>query len=223
MDEARQKEALSAEKASASIAKAIEVFGAYLKRLDSIHPSLIEQATDAKKRLKQSRLVLLRVNDLLAESRAASKLTDVDLELQERDGVEAAVADWRARTDNGATVVEVMKNSEWIELLCEQFYWVSFRARSAVRHLPLLDKFEAIGVRNNRNQLIEHTEGRQSRIFNGGFGFGGEQGPVLACMRLDSAPDSWRDAGLFRNVEEFSDNLVVAIDRALAMNESRWK
>lgn len=215
MDEARRIEALVAERAVKSISDAIEAFGAYLRWLNSNHPQLLDQATDAQKRLKQAKLVLTRVNTLLAESREASAFCDVDLGIQERDGVDAAITEWRVRTDNGAKMVEAMKDSDWIELLTEQFYWVSFRARSAIRHLPLLEQFEAIGVRNNRNQLIEHTEGKLSRIFNGGFGFGAEQGPVLACMRLDSASKSWSDAGLFVNVEEFSQGLIAAIERAI--------
>jgi hypothetical protein len=83
-----------------------------------------------------------------------------------------------------------------LEFLTEAFYWFAFRLRNVLRLLPGLGSFDGKGVRDVRNHLLEHPEKGQSGVIWGGFGFGGECGPVLKAVRRGDQTDVWKDAGL---------------------------
>ncbi|MBR1360771.1 hypothetical protein [Bradyrhizobium ottawaense] len=92
--------------------------------------------------------------------------------------------------------LEQIERADRIELLTEAFYWIAHRASSALRRMPGLKSFEAIGVRDVRNWMLEHVD-KPSGIRWDGFGWGGPAGPTLATVPYG------RDKGLFVNAEEF--------------------
>ena len=105
-----------------------------------------------------------------------------------------------------------------LELFVESFYLLAWRIRSILRHkkkyiLPHLNTFEARGIRDVRNSLIEHPE--DSQIFMQSFSCGGDRGPVLKNGR--PAGDPWKiyDKGLWVNAKEFRDNLEKLLRKAL--------
>lgn len=75
-------------------------------------------------------------------------------------------------------------------------------------------------MRNVRNQLIDHPEGKESRIFAQSFSYGGPEGPKLKSVRqgetvyagdgsplssleaADPAQHDWVDGGLYVNAAE---------------------
>lgn len=101
-----------------------------------------------------------------------------------------------------------------IQLHVECFYYFAARARSIIRGMPQLKSFEAAGVRNVRNHLIEHPEGRTSQVLSRSFGFGGANGPVVKALR-ESTETAHPDAGLFANAQEFADNLAGTLVSAM--------
>lgn len=103
-----------------------------------------------------------------------------------------------------------------LELFCESFYWIAGRARVGIRQLPGLQSFEAKGIRNVRNKLLEYPEGSDSGVLFGGFSIGGSQGPVVKAVRLETQKDLWVDAGLYVNVSEFFENLRGTASRLIA-------
>jgi hypothetical protein len=105
-----------------------------------------------------------------------------------------------------------------LEVLTESFYFLAHRACKAAQALPGLESFESVGIRNVRNQLIEHPEGKSSGVLMMSFGFGGDCGPVIKALRLQQQVDIWPDRGLFANADEFADNLIVSIKTALSSN-----
>lgn len=171
---------------------------------------LNEQAVDVQKRIRQVRLVVSLLDAALAESRAIYQTAD-----------EAAKA--ADDTDNPMTALNafgealrpnLQRHSDLmslIELHSETFYWVAARAMKAATYLPGMKTFAAPGVRDVRNHLIEHTEGKSSRVFNGGFAYGKPRGPVLAAMRTSETPDVWHDAGLFVNAGEFTAKFIASL------------
>ena len=52
-----------------------------------------------------------------------------------------------------------------IRTLTEAFYYFAWRTHTIVSSLPHLHSFKCVGVRDVRNHLIEHPEGRNSRVF----------------------------------------------------------
>jgi len=80
--------------------------------------------------------------------------------------------------------------------------------------MPKLKTFEAAGVWNVRNHLIEHPEGRASRVLSRSFSFGGAHGPVVKAIR-ETAETAHPDAGLYANAQEFADNLEATLASAL--------
>jgi len=106
-----------------------------------------------------------------------------------------------------------------IKLLTEAFYYLAGRVHTLVKNkaepLPGLKAFDPAGVRNVRNHLIEHPEGRDSRVFIVSWGRGGVEGPVLKSIRYANDTSTFRDPGLYSNAVEFRDLLEVLLHRAL--------
>jgi hypothetical protein len=96
-----------------------------------------------------------------------------------------------------------------MSLFTESFYYFAFRLRTIIRHLPGLESFEAKGVRDVRNKLIEHPDkDRDSQIFIRSFATGNqERGPVIKALRYGEQPNNFPDNGLYINAVEFETNL----------------
>ena len=98
-----------------------------------------------------------------------------------------------------------------LKLFTESFYYIAFRVQSILRHkeepLPGLRSFKCPGVRDVRNHLLEHPDGRDSRVFLQSLSCGGPNGPALKTVRPRGQENVHRDAGLFPNAEEFRRNL----------------
>jgi hypothetical protein len=91
---------------------------------------------------------------------------------------------------------------EWTEMqtYTEAFYWTASRLQRVMKQLPGLS-FDAEGVRNVRNNLIEHPENKDS----GGVIGQSHGGPVIrARRRLGQPAAKWTDAGLRPNAEEYA-------------------
>lgn len=104
-----------------------------------------------------------------------------------------------------------IRTNDEIVLLTESYYWIAGRNRSVIRLLPGLSSFEAAGVRNVRNHLIEHPEKGASGVTHFSFASGGPNGPIVKGCRSDREPDKWQDAGLFTNNREFLEALIKSI------------
>ena len=93
-------------------------------------------------------------------------------------------------------------------LLTDSFYFIAFRfldlVNSPDKPLPGLHGLEARGVRDVRNHLLAHPEGRRSRVFTRSWGFDGSRGPVMKPFRSDDEPAVYADAGLFINAFELA-------------------
>ena len=109
-----------------------------------------------------------------------------------------------------------------MRLLLESFYYSAHRVRDILRDnddvLPGLSSFECGGVRNVRNHLVEHPEGKSGvRIFS--IKCGGPVGPQLKPIRFTLDPKGTVDEGLHANCKEFLVNLerclqsCVLVDR----------
>lgn len=107
-----------------------------------------------------------------------------------------------------------------LRILTESFYYFASRVRTIFRHkdrpLPFLHNFECAGVRDVRNHLIEHPEGKESRIFSQSFTFGTYGGPFLKDLRSPLERQHFKDLGFRANLSEFSDNIVAILNRAVS-------
>lgn len=106
-----------------------------------------------------------------------------------------------------------------MKLLTEAFYYLACRIRTILRNskapLPGLTMFECEGVRNVRNKLLEHAEGKDSQISSQSFGWGAARGPVLKSIRYSGQEHIFPDQGLYTNAEEFRKNLEHLIHSEL--------
>jgi hypothetical protein len=105
---------------------------------------------------------------------------------------------------------EIKQEAFEMKMFAESFYYFAGRARALARSkeepLPGLRSFEAEGVRNVRNHLIEHPEGASSRVFIASWGTG-SGGPVMKAARYEGQEDVFPDAGFFANAVEFRERL----------------
>ncbi|WP_428492630.1 hypothetical protein [Rhodopila sp.] len=106
--------------------------------------------------------------------------------------------------------------TEPLQFFTEAFYCFAARTRFIIRQLPKLENFEATGVRNVRNHLLEHPEGKSSGVLITSFGYGGRNGPVVKGLRYDHQVDLWPDPGLFVNAVEFAESLKNRLVLALS-------
>jgi hypothetical protein len=104
-----------------------------------------------------------------------------------------------------------------MKVLTEAFYYKAFRVRAVIRMLPspALRGFECPPVRDVRNHLLEHPEGRASGVITGGFGFGGSVGPVLKHGRPAWVPSMFADSGLYANADQYRRTLESALEAAV--------
>jgi hypothetical protein len=105
-----------------------------------------------------------------------------------------------------------------LKLLSEAFYYFAGRVRTILKKtgLPGLQGFECKGVRDVRNKLLEHAGEKQSEVVIQSFGWGAPQGPVLKAVRYGGQEDVFPDAGLYRNAEEFIQNLDRRLRAAMS-------
>lgn len=101
-----------------------------------------------------------------------------------------------------------------IELFTETFYYISHRLKKIIEHYPGLKNIKASGVVNVRNNLIEHPYGRNG-VTSPSFAIGGLNGPVIKAGRSVGQEHISVDAGLYKNAEEFRDNLDNILKKAL--------
>lgn len=99
------------------------------------------------------------------------------------------------------------------EALTEGFYYCAHRIRQIFRDkkkpFPGLSNFEAVGLREVRNNLLEHPD-----VVAWSFGVGADNGPVLKGARTDADRDAPHDKGLYPNAQEFADQLENTLRRA---------
>jgi hypothetical protein len=103
-----------------------------------------------------------------------------------------------------------------VKTLTEAFYYVGFRVQEILKDLPGLTSFECIAIRDIRNHLLEHPEGRSSRVFTPSFGWAADAGPVIKPARDPSEGQAFWDAGLFVNAVQFRDAVNPLLERAIA-------
>jgi hypothetical protein len=107
-------------------------------------------------------------------------------------------------------------NETEIRVLNEAFYYCAGRARTVLRDaFPGLGTFEVEGVRNVRNQLLEHPEGKNSTVIENGSSFGFDCGPVIKGVRRVDKVDVFPDKGLYINAQEFATNLEAKLKQLL--------
>ena len=163
----------------------------------ALEPAVVDEAL---KRLSQMNRILVMVTALDAESRA----------------IVAAITDYACREEGEPPAPELWHRTSAIgqdaEMLTEAFYYFAFRFRRVIRRVPGFEKFEAAGIRDVRNHLIEHPE-TMSKVLDGSFKHGGAEGPVLKPIRSETQKDIALDRGLFINAAEMRGKLEGRLAR----------
>jgi hypothetical protein len=99
------------------------------------------------------------------------------------------------------------------------FYHTAWRLRTILRNtvapLPYLSSFEAKGVREVRNKLIEHPEGADSRVFATSRALSRTDGVQIKGGRYSDQLHVFRDLGFAANAEEFRLELEKSLTDAL--------
>lgn len=177
---------------------------------------------EAGKRLNQMIWVVTEIGRYLEIERRAQKPIQ-QLGARAQSG-QISPDEWRAEMQS-TVMTETMRTmpriGEPLEILTEAFYWIAFRARRVIRLLPEMGSFEAEGVRNTRNKLIEHSDAKDSGVVISSFAWGAPQGPVLKAIRYSDQFDVWPDQGLFRNALEFAAALKTSAEKATKRLPSR--
>jgi hypothetical protein len=102
-----------------------------------------------------------------------------------------------------------------LRLSTEAFYYFAQRFVKILNCLPHLKTFDAPGVRNVRNRLLEHPEVTQQD-----WGYAARTGPALksAAPRPAGKENVPSDPGLFVNAAELRDRLERRLGELLRSN-----
>lgn len=161
-----------------------------------------DDGNEALKRLAQMDRLLTMVAVLDSESRSiVAMITEY---ARSEQGEPPSPVQWHRTSAIGHDV----------EMLAEAFYYFAWRFREVIRKVPGFKKFDAVGIRDVRNHLIEHPE-KQSKVLGGSFKHGGGEGPVLKPIRSEAQQGIFVDRGLLVNAAEMHDELARRLDRLL--------
>lgn len=176
----------------------IETFCRYYRQMDASGVPTFNKdlGSEVRERLEQLQFIINKVHDLRTSLANLPKLRLTSEQTLQLDNI----------------LLEM-------KVLTESFYYLAFRIRTIVRngngYLPGLQNFECVGVRNVRNKLLEHAEGKDAMVAINSFGVGLGQGPILKAVRLTTQVDIFPDKGLFINAIEFAKNLEAHLEDAL--------
>ena len=196
---------------------AMALFNRYIELMSQKRPRQYhsELAIEAYERLEQLRFLLERTRCIQRHVLSGKPLSSEDFSLPIEARPEV--------TEVGSVIREAFFH---VRLLAESYYYLAARfrgiltTRNKLTHLhalPLLESFEAEGVRNVRNHLLEHPEGRTSQQFSQDHSLGGENGPELE-VGTDNA--SHVDKGMFVNASEFKQELGKTLSAAIKVLEA---
>jgi hypothetical protein len=90
------------------------------------------------------------------------------------------------------------------------FYYLAFRVYDILRTVTKL-RVSAPGIVTVRNHLMEHPEGKSSRILSYGFGHIGPYGPTVKPGRNQNEKPIHMDKGLYHNAKEFETSLLKSL------------
>lgn len=106
-----------------------------------------------------------------------------------------------------------------VRVLLESFYYSAHRVRDILRNgrepLPGVDSFEAVGIRNVRNHLVEHPS-KNGGVVVPSIATGGPVGPQLKPLRWSLDESGTHDAGLHANAAEFEAEFDAAMRIGIA-------
>ena len=203
-----------------------ELFDRYYREVDQRQIESFNRnlAGEFRERLEQLDWLLERIRQLELQGETilsrSQRISEAHLDRIEREGL-----DWEKEPMPPGAKLTAEEGRAWLDiefemkLLTESFYYIAGRARAIARHreepLPGLRTFEAEGVRNVRNHLIEHPEGSPSRVFLLSWAWGGPQGPVIKAIRHVGQQDVFPDPGLYRNAAQFRDRLEALLRATL--------
>ncbi|MDD4992080.1 MAG: hypothetical protein PHR83_07610 [Paludibacter sp.] len=174
-----------------------------------------ELCAEAKKRIMQLEHLLNLVK--IIDSKRAQQFKEVWESIKEFGEINGENTKIPIEVYKGNTKAQITNQLFLIELHAESFYYIAFRLRNIIRHLPNLGKkFESEGIRNVRNLIIEHPQ--TQKIYSNGFSCGNKEiGPCLKSIRL-VGDNSYHDKGLYHNAEEFKNNLENMLNNYLCNN-----
>jgi hypothetical protein len=111
------------------------------------------------------------------------------------------------------------RNDE-LRVLLEAFYYSAHRVRDILRDhesdLPGIAGFEAKGIRDVRNHLVEHPS-RDKGVLVYSTACGGPVGPQLRLIRWSLDPPGTEDQGLHHNAKEFEHGLEICLSHAVSV------
>jgi hypothetical protein len=99
-----------------------------------------------------------------------------------------------------------------IEIYTYSFYYLAFRVYDILRTVTKI-RINAPGIVTVRNHLMEHPEGKSSRILSYGFGHIGPHGPVVKPGRNQNEKPIHLDKVLYHNAKEFETSLLKSLNQ----------
>jgi len=182
-----------------------------------------EYQIEVQGRMKQMDFMISRIRALLSRTEESDEIARRELQatleksptLSDPTQTEA-LEGLRAHLQS---IAPIMINDIEITVMTEAFYYCAGRTRTVMRLkglFPALGSFEAHGVRDVRNHLLEHPEGSHSTVIENGMAFGAESGPVIKGLRRTGKVHVFPDRGLYVNAQEFASNLEAKLRAALS-------
>ena len=127
-----------------------------------------------------------------------------------------------ANRNDMVAIDRVLRIESELFILTEWFYHTAWRLREIahpkVCALPGLCGLEAIGVRDVRNQILQHPEKFDLNRQTQSTGVSDDAGPMLGNAFWESPAKPFNDRGLYYNALEFAENLRAKLNAAIEVS-----
>jgi hypothetical protein len=178
-----------------ALLRASRLLGRFRHQQTLAHAPKLDYITEADVRLNQLRYLLRRF-------RAVDRRAEVSYRALWPKGV-------KDRAGHARRATGVHELGDQVELYGEAFYFFAWRLKGALSQVPGFSTFDPVGVRDVRNHLIEHAEGRKRGVMARSFMFNCPQGFVLKPH--GGGPGRVVDKGLYPNAEELLTDLLTRL------------
>jgi hypothetical protein len=133
-----------------------------------------------------------------------------DLKIVNRNAMRMKVLDYLTEDEQDVPESERESLYDLVEFVTA-YYFVAARLLKAMRQLPGLSGVRSAPVRDVRNKLLEHPDGRDSQVMLNSFGVSENEGPIVKAVRREGQADVFPDKGLVPNTMALLDDLASAL------------
>jgi hypothetical protein len=157
-----------------------------------------------------------RVQRLEARDTLSDQVAEAQLQRLQRESQSVPLTGevFEGLRQHALTTAPFQVHGTEIRIFAEAFYYCAFRLTKVCQDQLGL-KVAAVGIRDVRNHLLQHPEGKSSGVIEQGSSWSPDSGVVLKGVRRVENQNTFPDKGFHANARELAESLESTLTRAL--------